>query len=188
MAETVLRQKVIFLGKNYMVILFRQFVRGALVAVMILPPSLSYGAGTRQCPANSGAHNQTSQETLRLFAKDPATWKIVPQGGKGLLSFNEKTGYFTFTAAKLMPLKEYSLVRHNEGETVGDLLARGLTDQAGKLILTGTWQLWRGKVWLVPTEHMAQSSGRFRLTVWHPKQILFEEKVLGVVYPCINKK
>ena len=131
---------------------------------------------------------QPSQKTLKLFAKNPATWKIVPGGAKGLLSFDESTGRFTFTAEKLRPLKEYSLVRHNDGETLGDLLAAGRTDQAGRLSLTGTWQVWRGKVWLVPSEHTAPSSGRLRLTAWRPKLVLFEEKVLAVAYPCNSKK
>jgi hypothetical protein len=163
-------------------------IRGAFLALLLLPLILSHALCARQCPADSAARNQTSQKTLRLVSKNPATWKIVPHGAKGVLSFNENTGHFAFTAENLRPLKEYSLVRHNAGETSGDLLAKGIADQTGALSLTGTWRLWGGKVWLLPTDHTSQSSGRLRLITWRPKEILFEEKVLGVVYPCSNKK
>jgi hypothetical protein len=163
-------------------------VREILLAIILFPLIMSNASAGRQCPASPTGENQTLQRTLKLFEKDPSTWKIIPRGAKGVLSFNERTGRFTFTADKLRPLKEYSLVRHNEGANSGDLLAKGLTDQEGGLVLSGTWQLWRGKVWLVPSDQTAQSSGSLYLTAWRPKEILFEEKVLGVVYPCSNKK
>jgi hypothetical protein len=170
-----------------MMIIVKRAVRAVILAMIFVPLILSQALGARQCPPDS-APNQAPRKTLLLFAKDPGTWKIIPHGAKGILSFNENTGRFTFTAAKLVPLKGYSLVRHDDGETLGDLLAKGLTDSAGRLSLTGTWQLWRGKVWLVPTDHTAEQSGRLRLTAWRPAQVLFEEKVLGVVYPCSTKK
>lgn len=164
-------------------------MRGLLIilALSLLVPG--HALSDRKGPADgAAARSQTPQKTLRLFAKNPSTWKIIPGGAKGLLSFDENTGRFTFTAEKLKSLREYSLVRHSDGETLGDLLAAGRSDQAGRLSLTGTWQVWSGKVWLVPSEHTAPSSGRLRLTAWRPKQVLFEEKVLGVAYPCNNKK
>jgi hypothetical protein len=170
-----------------MIITVNRAVRAAILAVMFVPLILGQAFGARQCPPDS-APDQAPRKTLLLFAKDPGTWKIIPHGAKGILSFNESTGRFTFNAAKLAPLKGYSLVRHDDGETLGDLLAKGSTDSAGRLNLTGTWQLWRGKVWLVPTDLTALHSGRLRLTAWRPAQVLFEEKVLGVVYPCSKKK
>jgi len=163
-------------------------IRGACItlALFLLAPGHALSGG--QCPPEGAAARGPAQKTLRLFAKNPATWKIIPGGAKGLLSFDENTGRFTFTAEKLRPLKEYSLVRHSDGETLGDLLASGRTDRDGRLSLAGTWQTWRGKVWLVPTEVTAPSAGRLRLTAWRPKQVLFEEKVLGVAYPCNNRK
>lgn len=171
-----------------MTISSRRLAKGVLVALTLLPLLTGRASGAPQCPADSGARSGTAQRTLKLFAKDPATWKIVPHGAGGVLSFNEKTGRFSFSAERLEPLRNYSLVRHDEGKKSGDLLARGVTDQAGALSLTGTWRVWRGKVWLVPTDHTARSSDRLRLTTWRPGQYLFEEKVLGRDYPCNGKE
>ncbi len=160
----------------------------ALVSVVLFAFTPGRVSGGPQCPPDPAARSRTAQKSLNLYTKDPATWKVVSRGAKGVLSFDESTGVFTFTARKLEPLKGYSLVRHDDGETLGDLLAKGFSDKEGELGLTGTWRLWRGKIWLVPSNHTAQSAGRLRLTAWRPGRILFEEKVLGVVYPCSDKK
>jgi hypothetical protein len=148
--------------------------------VFFLAPVIAPAA--RECPP------EPVEGTLALYSKDPASWKIVPRGAKGVVTFNRETGAFTFRARGLKAAKEYVLTRHDEGQTTGDFIAKGKSDSTGVLALKGTWSLWRGKIWLVPAVHVSQSAGSVRLTGWRPKEVLFEEKVLGAAYPCPGKK
>ena len=124
------------------------------------------------------------QRRLSLFAKDPTTWQIIGEGGRGTLSFNRESGAFTFVARRLHPNSGYALVRHTERTFSGDLLAQHATDQTGELKLSGTWREWSGKIWLVPVADISVTGRRATLLAWHPEQILFEEKVLGIPCEC----
>jgi len=126
------------------------------------------------------AKQPSRQRTLALYAKDPETWKIRPDGAHGTLIYNEKTGRFSFTARKLKPLSGYVLVRNAGTPPTGDLLARGTTNKAGELRLSGRWNDWTKKIWLVCGNDLAISGSRVTLIAWNPDQYLFEEKVLGV--------
>ena len=120
------------------------------------------------------------QRTLALYAKDPKTWKIRPGGAYGTLIYNEKSGWFSFTASKLKPLSGYLLVRNADTPPTGDLLAGGMTNKAGELRLSGRWNDWTKKIWLVSSDDLTMSGNRVTLIAWNPEQYLFEEKVLGV--------
>ena len=156
--------------------------KGLLIAVLVFLLAPAIAPAARECPP------EQAEGTLALNAKDPASWKIIPRGAKGVITFNRETGAFTFKARGLRPGKEYALTRHDEGQTTGDFIAKGKSDSAGVLALKGTWSLWRGKIWLVPAAYVSQSAGSVRLTGWRPKEVLFEEKVLGTAYPCPGKK
>jgi hypothetical protein len=120
------------------------------------------------------------QRTLALYAKDPDTWKIRLSGARGILIYNGKTGRFSFTARKLRPLSGYVLVRNADTPPTGDLLALGTTNKAGELRLSGRWNDWTKKIWLVSGNDLTINGSRVTLIAWNPEQYLFEEKVLGV--------
>lgn len=138
--------------------------------------------GEPRSPLNTQAvgKQRSSQRTLALYAKDPDTWKIRPGGARGTLIYNEKSGRFTFTAGKLKPLSGYVLVRNADTPPTGDLLARGTTNNAGELRLSGRWNDWTKKIWLVTGSDLTVKGNRVTLIAWNPEQYLFEEKVLGV--------
>jgi hypothetical protein len=126
------------------------------------------------------AKQRSPQRTLALYAKDPATWKIRPGGAHGTLNYHEQTGQFSFTARKLKPHSAYLLVRNADAPPTGDLLARGTTNKAGELRLSGRWNDWTNKIWLVSSNDLTISGNRVTLCAWNPELYLFEEKVLGV--------
>lgn len=123
---------------------------------------------------------------LHLFAKNPADWKIIPGGARGTLIFHEDTGEFTFRGGKLEPLTGYTLVRYANAPPFADLIAEGRTDRAGELLLTGSWNRWTKKIWLVQSRDLTRSQNQVQATAWHPERYLFEEKELGL--PCACKE
>jgi hypothetical protein len=127
------------------------------------------------------AKQRSSQRTLTLYAKDSATWKIRPGGAHGTLIYHEQNGQFSFSARKLKPHSAYVLVRNADTPPTGDLLARGMTNKAGELRLSGKWSDWTNKIWLVNGNDLTISGNRVALRAWNPEQYLFEEKVLGVL-------
>lgn len=127
-----------------------------------------------------------TQLKLALYAKNPANWKIIAGGAKGVLSYDELSGRFNFTAVKLKPQADYVLVRYAETPPTADLLARGTAGKSGELRLAGTWKDWTNKIWLVSAADVTITEKRVQLTDWHPNQYLFEEKVLGVPCECDN--
>ncbi|MRR54457.1 MAG: hypothetical protein EG822_08090 [Deltaproteobacteria bacterium] len=162
------------------------------LAVVMLCCVFSAPAATgapRSTLANQSVEKQPlPQRTLALYTKDPVTWKIRPGGAQGTLTYNEKTGQFSFAARKLKPLRGYVMVRNSGTPPTGDLLAQGTTNKAGELRLSGSWHDWTGKIWLVSGNDLTISGTRVTLIAWHPGQYLFEEKVLGVhCGDCDNK-
>jgi hypothetical protein len=136
---------------------------------------------SRSCTDTEAVGKQRSQQhTLKLYAKDPKTWRIRPGGAHGTLIYNEKTGQFTFAASKLKPLSGYLLVRNADTPPTGDLLARGTTNEAGELRLSGRWNDWTKRFWLVSREDLTIRGNRVTLIAWNPERYLFEEKVPGV--------
>ncbi len=155
-----------------------------LIAVTILwcamaEPALC-GEPRSSMDTQAVGRQRSRQCTLALYAKDPKTWKIRPSGAQGTLIFNKKTGRFSFTAGKLKPLCGYVLVRNADTPPTGDLLARGTTNKAGELRLSGRWNNWTKKIWLVAGSDLTVKGNRVKQIAWNPDQYLFEEKVLGV--------
>jgi hypothetical protein len=125
------------------------------------------------------------KKNLRLFAKNPATWAIVKGGASGRLTYREASGAFMFAAAGLHPRVSYALVRYADAPPKGEILARGTSDERGKLELNGVWRNWTKKIWLVAGEDVTGSVGEAgTMRAWRPERYLFEEKPLGVACAC----
>jgi hypothetical protein len=129
------------------------------------------------------SHAATGKKKLLLFAKNPATWAIVKNGGSGKLVYHEASGVFSLTASGLQPRSSYALVRYADAPPQGGILAKGTSDARGRLELHGVWRNWTRKFWLVAGEDVAGNAGETgTLHAWHPERYLFEEKPLGI--PC----
>jgi hypothetical protein len=127
----------------------------------------------------------SGKKKLLLFAKNPATWSIVKGGGSGKVVYREATGDFTLNAAELIPRSRYALVRLVDTPPRAEVVARGTSDEHGKMELNGVWRTWSQKFWLVSGEDVAGSvGGAGTLRAWRPERYLFEEKPLGVPCAC----
>lgn len=127
----------------------------------------------------------TGNKKLLLFAKNPADWTIIKNGGKGRLSYRESTGAFSLTAAGLRPRSAYALIRYADAPPKAEILARGESNGHGKLELSGVWHNWCKKFWLVAGDDVTGSVGAGgTLRAWHPDSYLFEEKPLGIACNC----
>jgi hypothetical protein len=125
------------------------------------------------------------KKKLLLFAKNPATWAIVRGGASGRLIYHEASGAFMFAADGLHPRVSYALVRYADAPPNGEILARGTSDERGKLELNGVWRNWTKKFWLVAGEDVTGSVGEAgSMRAWRPERYLFEEKPLGVACAC----
>ena len=160
----------------------RAAVFGCLIVVVALSPAQPTALAAD--PPAAALTRKQGQRRLSLFAKNPATWRIIEGGPRGTLSFDREGGAFTFVAGRLRPNTGYLLVRHTDGASSGDLLATGTSGRTGDLRLSGTWREWSGKIWLVPAADVSVSGRRGTLLAWRPEQILFEEKVLGIPCEC----
>lgn len=130
------------------------------------------------------ARGAAGGKTLMLHAKDPGTWQIIEEGAAGRLVYDVDNGNFSFSAWGLAAETTYALVRHTDDPADGLLLAQGASDKDGELVLSGFWQDWTMKFWLVPTSDLSLDGDRARLTGWHPDRYLFEYKILGVPCDC----
>lgn len=127
----------------------------------------------------------SGKKKLLLFAKNPATWSIVKSGGSGKLLYREAGGAFTLQAAGLHPRSSYALIRYADAPPRAEVLARGVSDERGRLELNGDWRNWSKKFWLVSGEDVAGAVGAAgSLRAWRPERYLFEEKPLGVACAC----
>jgi hypothetical protein len=125
-------------------------------------------------------HSNGAHKTLRLIAKHPGTWAVV-KGGRGAISYRESTGDFTLNAEGLHFRARYALIRYADTPPRAEILARGMSDERGRLKLTGVWRNWTRKFWLVSGEDVIGKVGEVgSLRAWRPDRYLFEEKLLGV--------
>ncbi|BCS53234.1 hypothetical protein [Geobacter sp. SVR] len=127
----------------------------------------------------------TGKKKLLLFAKNPATWSIIKNGGSGKMVYRATTGAFTLTAAGLRSRASYALVRYADTPPKVEILAKAQADRQGRLELAGTWHNWTKKFWLVAAEDVKGKVGEAgSLTAWRPERYLFEEKQLGIPCDC----
>lgn len=150
----------------------------SLTRAVLLPAALLFLLAGTAVAASGG-------KRLLLFAKNPATWEILKGGANGKLAYREAGGAFTLTASGLIPRSPYALVRYRESPSRGEVVARGVSDAAGKLLLQGNWHAWVGKFWVVSGEDVAGAPGAAAVPrAWRPERYLFEEKPLGVPCAC----
>lgn len=147
--------------------------------ILTLPVTTCFAADPHVKNTGSG------RKKLLLFAKNPATWAIVKNGGSGKLVYHEATGNFTLNAAGLQPRSAYALIWYANAPPEAEILARGVSDAHGRLELSGFWKNWTKKFWLVSGEDVAGGVGKAgRLRAWRPDRYLFEGKVLGIACAC----
>jgi len=141
---------------------------------------------------SSEASVANSKKQLLLYAKNPATWSIVKKGANGKMVYDEEScGAFTLDASGLYPRSAYALIRYADAPPKVEILARGTSDERGRLHLTGVWRNWTRKFWLVSGEDVAGKTGDAgSLRAWRPGRYLFEEKSIGLdrVYPAPEKR
>ena len=150
----------------------------ALLLALTAQAGIAAETGTKAVAASG-------KKKLLLFAKNPATWAIVKNGGNGRLIYCEATGAFILNAAGLPPRSSYALIRYADAPPGAEILARGVSDKFGRLKLTGVWRNWTRKFWLVSGEDVAGNIGEAAsLRAWRPDRYLFEEKPLGIACAC----
>jgi len=136
------------------------------------------------CPETKAVRGN---KQLLLYAKNPSTWKIVKTGAGGKMIYNESTGAFTVKASGLFPRTEYALVRYADAPPGVEILGRGISDDHGRLNLSGVWRNWTRKFWLVLGEDVVSRSGKAgSLRAWRPNKYLFEEKPVGLDCLSLN--
>lgn len=163
--------------------------RTTTIFIFSLVLSLQICAITRSVWSATGSSltspSGSGKRKLLLFAKNPSTWAIVKNGANGKLVYREATGNFTLTATGLQPRTQYALVRYADAPPNGDIVARGRSDGNGNLELSGVWNNWTKKFWVVAGDDVTGSVGEYgTLKAWRPDRYLFEEKPLGIVCNC----
>ena len=150
------------------------------VTVALLAPCCAAAELSSKLPLPAGG-----KKKLLLFAKNPATWSIVNEGGSGNLVYREATGGFTLSASGLRPRSSYALIRYADAPPAAEVVARGMSDEHGRLRLNGDWRNWSKKFWVVSGEDVAGAVGHAgSLLAWRPERYLFEEKPLGAACAC----
>ena len=140
---------------------------------------------------SSKASVANSKKQLLLYAKNPATWVIVKKGASGRIIYSESSGAFTLEASGLYPRSAYTLIRYADAPPKAEILARGTSDECGRIHMTGVWCNWTRKFWLVSGEDVVgKTGGAGALRAWRPDRYLFEEKSIGLdrVYPASEKR
>lgn len=132
-------------------------------------------------PATSSA---AIPHSLILQQKDPRHWQPVVAGAQAVITFQRSTGTFNLAAHNLEINQSYALVQPEgtSGSSRGWIIADGHSDRHGKLAMSGSWQPWRGKFWLVLRDDVdghAADQHRDHLRRWQPGRYLFEERLLA---------
>ena len=153
-----------------------------MLSVLLLALSVSACIAAEPYPKEPATGGR---KRLLLLAKNPATWAIIKGGGSGKIVYREATGEFALHAEKLHPRSSYALIRYADAPPRAEIVARGTSDQRGRMELNGVWRNWTKKFWLVAGEDVAGSVGAAgSLRAWRPDRYLFEEKPLGSACAC----
>jgi hypothetical protein len=166
---------------NFTLLIHRTVFLMVLAVTAIHFTVLPSNAASQDAKAASGR----GKKKLLLFAKNPSDWAIVKNGASGKLVYHEASGNFSLNAVGLHPRSPYALVRYADAPPNGHILARGVSDERGRLELTGVWKNWSKKFWVVAGEDVVGNAGEAgTLKVWRPDRYLFEEKQLGIECNC----
>jgi hypothetical protein len=119
---------------------------------------------------------------LELYEKDQTTWEPIEGGASGRLTFNKAKNTFVLNANGLEGSTDYALIRYKDpwpGENY--IIARGSTNKDGNLHLSGNWEIWTDKIWVVLGADIDGDAGDMTMDVfnaWHGSEYLFEYNVL----------
>ena len=94
---------------------------------------------------------------------------------------------FTFTARKLAPRTEYSLVRYNGSPQNIGLLAWRKMDLSGKPRLDGTWEKMDKRDMALLKQQYFKTQGTDGIFSLVTGTVLVRKKMLGIVYACDGK-
>jgi hypothetical protein len=125
-----------------------------------------------------GRAGNSNNAFVELWSKDPDTWEVLIDQAWGKLRHNVEGPEFEyhFTGHMLEPGAEYALIVYVDPwpGTGGALLAEGMADDYGELLLKGSMDLnmdlVNAKIWLV----YADDYDGEKLTAWNPDGYLFE--------------
>jgi hypothetical protein len=143
-----------------------------------------------------------------LYQKDSTTWLPIPNGGRGLLMYDNKGSNFCFmfNADKLAPSTNYSLIYYADqpdrftfwgGNYPGAFIAAGNSDSKGVICLKGSVNLGMNlpalpdnnvsvnqptgaKVWLVLSSDYDKNA--CKMTAWQPTKYLLDDSSRLVQY------
>lgn len=152
----------------------------AALAILLAVVPLS---GRELCHDNAWAE-AADRSRLLLYAKHPATWKIVAGGARAEILFERSSGCYAIRAVGLVANTRYVLARVDSASRSGELLGMATTDRQGNLHFSGRWHHWCGRFWLVTDADIralplpAPVGARLQLKAWHPAAYLFESEVL----------
>jgi hypothetical protein len=156
------------------------------LAALVIAFSAFVCKAAEPCPETKAV---SGNKQLLLYAKNPSTWKIVKTGAGGKMIYRESTGPFSLKAFGLSPRTEYALVRYADAPPGAEILARGMSDDRGRLNMTGVWRNWTRKFWLVLGEDVVGKAGKAgSMRAWRPDRYLFEEKPIGIDCVSLNSE
>ena len=163
-----------------------------LAIFLVILMVLVIGAAPVLAAGKSAPASKSKIGHLYLYAKDPATWEIVPGGAWGKLKYNTSGPVFqyVFNGKKLMKNTEYSLVYYRDyvpevWPHPVTIIAQGKSNAGGNIHLGGKVDLGKdlpepgdvnagAKIWLVPTYHITDGL----IVPWLPTEILFEKTLI----------
>ncbi|MGC9359198.1 MAG: hypothetical protein ACP5G7_02340 [Anaerolineae bacterium] len=130
-----------------------------------------------------GRAGNSNNAFVELWRKNPDTWEVLIDQAWGKLRYNVEGSEFAyhFTGHMLEPGTEYALIVYIDPwpGTGGALLAEGMADEYGNLLLKGSMDLngdlEEAKIWLV----YADDYDGEKMTSWNPDGYLFEYDLIS---------
>lgn len=144
-------------------------------------------------PNGSSAYNglekgNSSVMHLYMYEKD-ASWNVVDGGAWGKMTFNKNKNLLVFNGYGLDANREYSVIHYmgdnpNLSRDKLHMIAIGTSTSGGEVNIKGSWDVWKGKFWLVPASDLNGVAGDKvldNLTNWNPGDYLFEYNDLSSI-------
>jgi hypothetical protein len=172
----------------------RKLMATSLLLSLLSIPFSYAGPPQKSAPSNGVDNGGGSARHLYLYQKYCAdssldhfldgSAEIVSGGAWGKLNINENTMSFVFNGQGLQPDAEYALILYL-GEYTGDwqdawVVARGWSNAKGRIHISGEWQPWIARLWLVLGSDVAgdpdgcHGAPYDAFVAWNPGEYLFE--------------
>ena len=132
-------------------------------------------------PDPQGPAGNSQVEHLYLYEKNPSDWSIIEDGAWGKMTFKKDKNTFVLNGHGLEPNTEYALIHYMENWPEAHVIVRGYTNDLGDIHLSGSWDVWTMKLWLVLGSDITGDGGDKvidNFTAWNPTEYLFEHHVL----------